>query len=82
MVEKNTRYYNKNSCSHFGGIIKHSDFYTNYAIKRNIALRIASDWSFDEQCRKNEEARDRRIKEETKNEKIILYKNKWFINRY
>ena len=43
----------------FGGEIFQSDFNTSYEGTRNIAARIASDWRFDEQCRKNYEQRER-----------------------
>ena len=51
--------------SSFGGIIYPSDFETEYYSEngRNIASRIASDWIFDEECRKNEIARERKRKE-------------------
>lgn len=47
----------------FGGLIKFSDFNTNYRSKDNthsskIAQRIISDQKFDEQCRKNVESRN------------------------
>jgi hypothetical protein len=47
----------------FGGLIKLSDFNTDYRGKDNtygspIAQRIISDWKFDEQCRKNVESRN------------------------
>lgn len=45
----------------FGGIIHLSDFETESRNKRAresaVAKRILSDWSFDEQCRKNLEYR-------------------------
>lgn len=49
--------------STFGGIIYPSDYETDYRRKNNkygssIAQRIASDWKFDEQCRKNIENRN------------------------
>ncbi len=47
----------------FGGIILPSDFNTEYKATHNIASRIASDWAFDRQCKKNSLARERRIKE-------------------
>ena len=45
----------------FGGLIYKGDFETEYYPEhgRNIASRIASDWKFDERCRKNAENRDR-----------------------
>lgn len=44
----------------FGGLIYFSDFDTNPgAGTKNMADRIARDLRFDEQCRKNIEARDR-----------------------
>lgn len=53
--------------STFGGIIYASDFETEYYPEhgRHIADRIASDWKFDKQCKKNELSRDKR-KEWTK----------------
>ena len=45
--------------STFGGIICASDFCTDYEGTRNIANRIASDWKFDECCKKNALNRDR-----------------------
>lgn len=63
MTTHNTRYDYDNPNSHFGGIIYDMDFNTSYATKRDIAQRIASDWAFDKQCRKNEEARNNRMKE-------------------
>ena len=51
--------------SSFGGVIYPFDFETEYYSEngRNIASRIASDWIFDEECRKNEIARERKRKE-------------------
>ena len=43
----------------FGGNICASDFCTDYEGTRNIAERIASDWRFDEQCKKNYKQRER-----------------------
>lgn len=63
MTTENTRYDYDDPHSHFGGIIYPSDFNTTHPDNRNIANRIASDWSFDMQCRKNEEARNKRMKE-------------------
>ncbi len=63
MTSKNTNNFYDNPNSHFGGIIRLSDFCTNHPCNRDIARRIASDHNFDEQCRRNEEARDRRRKE-------------------
>lgn len=54
----------------FGGLIYASDFETdrrgrNQTAGSTIAQRILFDWNFDEQCRKNEESRERnRIYEE------------------
>ena len=47
----------------FGGIVQFEDFLVKSHPKYNlngspIALRIISDWRFDEQCRKNIEARE------------------------
>ena len=58
----NRKYYTpSNYADHtkFGGTICASDFCTDYEGTRNIANRIASDWKFDEQCRKNALNRDR-----------------------
>lgn len=63
MTSENTRYDYDNPNSHFGGIIYPSDFDTTHYSSRNIAKRIESDLKFDEQCRKNEEARNKRMKE-------------------
>lgn len=63
MTIKNTRYDYESPNSHFGGIICLSDFDTTHHSKRNIAGRIESDLKFDEQCRRNEEARNKRMKE-------------------
>lgn len=63
MTTENTKYEYDNPDSHFGGIIYASDFNTNYADRKNIANRIVSDWNFDRQCQKNEEARNKRMKE-------------------
>lgn len=63
MTTENTRYDYDNPNSHFGGIIRLSDFDTCHSGSRDIANRIASDWRFNEQCRKNGEVRDKRIKE-------------------
>ena len=37
----------------YGGLILASDFCTDYKCTGNIAERIAADWKFDEQCKKN-----------------------------
>lgn len=63
MTTENTRYDYEDPNSHFGGVIRASDFNTNYSDSRNIANRIASDWNFDKQCKKNEEVRNNRMKE-------------------
>ena len=44
----------------YGGNICISDFCTDYEGKRNIAERIAHDWEFDKQCKRNLENRLRR----------------------
>lgn len=49
--------------THFGGIIYPYDFETEYYNGRNIANRIASDWRFDAQCKKNEIARENQRKD-------------------
>lgn len=57
--------------STFGGVIVPSDFCTDYEGSRNIANRIASDWAFDKQCRRNIENRERgKIGKEINHEKI------------
>ena len=61
MENRNTEYFLENS--HFGGVIHLSDFDTNHYGSRNMAQRIISDWKFDANCKKNELARERRIKE-------------------
>lgn len=43
----------------YGGLIFPSDYCTDYEGTRNIAERIAADWKFDKQCKKNLEARKR-----------------------
>lgn len=48
----------------FGGEIYPSDFDTAYRRTRHMAERIEKDFCFDEHCRKNEIARDKRRKEE------------------
>lgn len=45
-----------------GGLIYPSDFETYYEGTRNMAERIASDWRFDELCRKNAKNRDKNKK--------------------
>lgn len=62
-MKRNTEYVYNNPNSHFGGIIRLSDYDTCHPGSRDMAKRIASDLAFDEQCRKNEETRNRRIKE-------------------
>lgn len=47
----------------FGGKIYPSDFDTSYT-KGNIASRIVCDWTFDGQCRKNVESRNKNRKQE------------------
>ena len=63
MTTENTLYDYDNPDSHFGGLIRLSDFDTCHSGSRDMAQRIASDWAFDKQCRKNEEARNNRMKE-------------------
>lgn len=48
----------------YGGSVYISDFNTSYEGSHNIADRIASDWRFDEQCKRNYEA-TKRIKKDT-----------------
>lgn len=62
MENMNTEYYFENS--HFGGVIRLSDFDTNHFGSRNMAERIASDWNFDRHCKKNEIARNNRMRKE------------------
>lgn len=77
MTTETTRDFYDYNDSHFGGLIYQSDFYTNHPESHNIASRIAKDWKFDRNCRKNEEARNKRMMEDIKNcEEIDLYKNK------
>lgn len=52
-------------CSTYGGKIYDGD-YDNYHSMSDIAQRIASDFRFDEKCRKNTIARDENM-EENKN---------------
>lgn len=59
----------------FGGLIYESDFNSEYwhNITRNrsiIADRIASDWRFDQKCRKNAEIRERTKKYKAKHDKF------------
>ncbi len=63
MKTQNTNLYG-NYDSRFGGIIYQSDFDTTHSGNRNIANRIAADWRFDQHCRKNEEARNLKAKED------------------
>ena len=55
----------------FGGLVSEYDFCTYYPRSPKMpsfASRIASDWKFDEKCRKNTENRDKNAvykKEET-----------------
>ena len=46
----------------FGGKIYPSDFDTSFT-KGNIASRIVCDWTFNEQCRKNIENKNRKQEE-------------------
>jgi len=63
MTTEDTKYDYDNPNSHFKGVIYAMDFDTTHKGKRNIAERIASDWIFDKKCMKNEEERNKRIKE-------------------
>lgn len=45
--------------SSFHGMIYPLDFEPECYNGRNIASRIASDWKFDEECKRNEENRER-----------------------
>lgn len=56
-----TENFNINNSS-FGGIIYPLDYETDRYNGRNIASRIASDWKFDEWCKKNSKARDEKQK--------------------
>ncbi len=78
MTNRNTRYDYENPNSHFRGVIYASDFDTTRCGSRNIAKRIESDLKFDEQCKRNEEARNIRMKGFIQNETktITLHKNK------
>lgn len=60
---KNTKYDYDNPNSHFSGIIYEMDFNTMFPVSHNLANRIASDLMFDKHCRKNEETRNKRMKE-------------------
>ena len=56
---------NYDTCN-FGGIVSPYDFCTDYPRNAKFpswADRIASDWKFDNQCRKNTENRDSKRKE-------------------
>lgn len=39
--------------STFGGVILASDYDTGHSGSRNMAVRIAAAWNFDNQCRNN-----------------------------
>lgn len=52
-----TEYLNTGNTS-FGGVIYPLDYETDHYNGRNIASRIASDWKFDERCKRNEKNRD------------------------
>ena len=51
----------------FGGCIYLSDFDTEHYKGRNMAARIASDWRFDEECKRNALCREK-VKSFIKNE--------------
>lgn len=65
MTNNRNYYTSSNYANHttFGGLICYSDFNTDYRgndqWESSIASRIASDWKFDERCKKNAENRDR-----------------------
>ena len=59
ITSKNHKYANT-----YGGYIFASDFCTDYEGTRNVAERIASDWNFDERCKRNIELRERRFNNE------------------
>ena len=47
--------------STFGGLISNGDFCTEYSQKPGKHIKdIISDWTFDQQCKKNAENRDRK----------------------
>lgn len=56
ITSKNHKYQNT-----YGGNVCASDFCTDYEGTRNIANRIASDWKFDEQCKRNIISRNRKF---------------------
>ena len=66
MTTETTRDFYDNYNSHFGGIIISSDYDTYHSGTHNIANRIANDWKFDRYCKKNEEARNKRMMEDRK----------------
>ena len=50
----------KSDHSTFGGLISNGDFCTEYSQKPGEHIKdIISDWTFDRQCKKNVENRDR-----------------------
>ena len=64
LYQNGTRRLNISDSTRFSGLICNSDFNTehrgNDTYSSSIASRIASDWNFDEQCRKNIEIRNAR----------------------
>lgn len=72
MTTETTREFYHNYNSHFGGIIFPSDYDTCHSSTRNIASRIANDWNFDRYCKKNEEARNKRMMEEMNSAEINI----------
>ena len=50
----------KQNYSTFGGMVSNGDFCTEYSQKPGEHIKdIISDWTFDQQCKKNVENRDR-----------------------
>lgn len=60
MTKTNHKIINYDDHTRFGGLIYLSDFDTETPCG-DIADRIVEDWKFDEQCRRNAEARDARV---------------------
>lgn len=58
----NSMEYHATDHSKFSGLIYQTDFDTEYNREKNIASRIAADWRFDEQCRKDSKLRDKQKK--------------------
>ncbi len=62
MTNRNYYTLNNRNRSTFGGIIYNYDF-EGYNSMSNIVNRIMSDKRFDEQCKKNAENRDMKLRE-------------------